>query len=357
MRKVALITGITGQDGSYLAEFLIEKGYEVHGILRRSSSFNTGRIEHLYLDEWVRDMKQSRLVNLHWGDMTDSSSLIRIIGDIHPTEIYNLAAQSHVKVSFDVPEYTAEADAIGTLRLLEAVRICGLEKTCRIYQASTSELFGKVQEVPQKETTPFYPRSPYGVAKQYGFWITKNYRESYNMFAVNGILFNHESERRGETFVTRKITLAAARIKQGFQDKLYLGNLDARRDWGYAKDYVECMWLILQYEKPEDFVIATGEMHTVREFCTLAFQYLGIELEWQGSGVDEKGIDRATERVLVEVDPKYFRPCEVEQLLGDPSKAKDLLGWNPTKTPFAELVRIMVEHDMKFVKKLHTKVV
>ena len=357
MRKVALITGITGQDGSYLAEFLIEKGYEVHGILRRSSSFNTGRIEHLYLDEWVRDMKQSRLVNLHWGDMTDSSSLIRIIGDIHPTEIYNLAAQSHVKVSFDVPEYTAEADAIGTLRLLEAVRICGLEKTCRIYQASTSELFGMVQEVPKNETTPFYPRSPYGVAKQYGFWITKNYRESYNMFAVNGILFNHESERRGETFVTRKITLAAARIKQGFQDKLYLGNLDARRDWGYAKDYVECMWLILQYEKPEDFVIATGEMHTVREFCTLAFQYLGIELEWQGSGVDEKGIDRATGRVLVEVDPKYFRPCEVEQLLGDPSKAKDLLGWNPTKTPFAELVRIMVEHDMKFVKKLHTKVV
>ena len=357
MRKVALITGITGQDGSYLAEFLIEKGYEVHGILRRSSSFNTGRIEHLYLDEWVRDMKQSRLVNLHWGDMTDSSSLIRIIGDIHPTEIYNLAAQSHVKVSFDVPEYTAEADAIGTLRLLEAVRICGLEKTCRIYQASTSELFGKVQEVPQKETTPFYPRSPYGVAKQYGFWITKNYRESYNMFAVNGILFNHESERRGETFVTRKITLAAARIKQGFQDKLYLGNLDARRDWGYAKDYVECMGLIRQYEKAEDFVIATGEMHTVREFCTLAFQYLGIELEWQGSGVDEKGIDRATGRVLVEVDPKYFRPCEVEQLLGDPSKAKDLLGWNPTKTPFTELVRIMVEHDMKFVKKLHTKVV
>ena len=355
MRTVAIITVITGQDGSYLAEFLIEKGYEVHGILRRSSSFNTGRIEHLYLDEWVRDMKQSRLVNLHWGDMTDSSSLIRIIGDIHPTEIYNLAAQSHVKVSFDVPEYTAEADAIGTLRLLEAVRICGLEKTCRIYQASTSELFGKVQEVPQKETTPFYPRSPYGVAKQYGFWITKNYRESYNMFAVNGILFNHESERRGETFVTRKITLAAARIKQGFQDKLYLGNLDAQRDWGYAKDYVECMWLILQHNTPEDFVIATGEMHTVREFCTLDFHYLGIEIECQGSGVDEKGIDRETGRVLVEVDPKYFRPCEVEQLLGDPTKAKTLLGWNPTKTPFAELVRIMVEHDMKFVKKLHYK--
>lgn len=355
MRKVALITGITGQDGSYLAEFLIEKGYEVHGILRRSSSFNTGRIEHLYLDEWVRDMKKNRLVNLHWGDMTDSSSLIRIISDIHPTEIYNLAAQSHVKVSFDVPEYTAEADAIGTLRLLEAVRICGLDKTCRIYQASTSELFGKVQEIPQKETTPFYPRSPYGVAKQYGFWITKNYRESYGMFAVNGILFNHESERRGENFVTRKITLAAARIKQGFQDKLYLGNLDAKRDWGYAKDYVECMWLILQNDKPEDFVIATGEMHTVREFCTLAFHYLGIDLEWQGSGVDEKGIDRETERVLVEVDPKYFRPCEVEQLLGDPTKAKETLGWNPTKTSFSELVRIMAEHDMKFVRKLHLK--
>ena len=327
----------------------------MHGILRRSSSFNTGRIEHLYLDEWVRDMKRNRLVNLHWGDMTDSSSLIRIISDIHPTEIYNLAAQSHVKVSFDVPEYTAEADAVGTLRLLEAVRICGLDKTCRIYQASTSELFGKVQEVPQKETTPFYPRSPYGVAKQYGFWITKNYRESYGMFAVNGILFNHESERRGENFVTRKITLAAARIKQGFQDKLYLGNLDARRDWGYAKDYVECMWLILQNSTPEDFVIATGEMHTVREFCTLAFQYLGMELDWQGSGTNEKGIDKSTGRVLVEVDPKYFRPCEVEQLLGDPAKAKEMLGWNPTKTPFPELVRIMVEHDMRFVKKLHLK--
>lgn len=356
MRKVALITGITGQDGSFLAEFLIEKGYEVHGILRRSSSFNTARIEHLYLDEWVRDMKKSRLVNLHWGDMTDSSSLVRIISDIHPTEIYNLAAQSHVKVSFDVPEYTAEADAVGTLRLLEAVRICGLEKTCRIYQASTSELFGKVQEVPQRETTPFYPRSPYGVAKQYGFWITKNYRESYGMFAVNGILFNHESERRGETFVTRKITLAAARIKLGYQDKLYLGNLDARRDWGYARDYVECMWMMLQHEVPEDFVIATGEMHTVREFCTLAFAELGIRLEWKGTGVDEQGIDTATGRVLVEVDPKYFRPCEVEQLLGDPSKARTVLGWNPTKTPFAELVRIMVEHDMRHVKKIHLKV-
>lgn len=355
MEKIALITGITGQDGSFLAEFLIDKGYEVHGIIRRSSSFNTARIEHLYLDEWVRDMKKSRLVNLHYGDMTDSSSLIRIINNVKPTEIYNLAAQSHVKVSFDVPEYTAEADAIGTLRLLEAVRICGLEKKCRIYQASTSELYGKVQEVPQKESTPFYPRSPYGVAKQYGFWITKNYRESYGMFAVNGILFNHESERRGETFVTRKITLAAARIKQGYQDKLYLGNLDSLRDWGYAKDYVECMWLILQHDTPEDFVIATGEMHTVREFCTLAFSYLGIELEWQGSGVDEQGIDKATGRVLVEVDSKYFRPCEVDQLLGDPTKAKTLLGWNPTKTPFEQLVRIMVEHDMRFVKKLHIK--
>ena len=269
--KKALISGITGQDGSFLAEFLLQKGYEVHGILRRSSSFNTGRIEHLYFDEWVRDMKQKRTINLHYGDMTDSSSLIRIIQSVQPDEIYNLAAQSHVKVSFDVPEYTAETDAVGTLRMLEAVRILGMEKKTRIYQASTSELFGKVQEVPQSETTPFYPRSPYGVAKQYGFWITKNYRESYGMFAVNGILFNHESERRGETFVTRKITLAAARIAQGFQDKLYLGNLDARRDWGYAKDYIECMWLILQHDTPEDFVIATGEMHTVREFATLAF--------------------------------------------------------------------------------------
>ena len=355
MKKVALITGITGQDGSYLAEFLIEKGYEVHGIMRRSSSFNTGRIEHLYLDEWVRDMKKSRLVNLHWGDMTDSSSLVRIIQLVQPDEIYNLAAQSHVKVSFDVPEFTADADAIGPLRLLEAVRILGMEKKTKIYQASTSELYGKVQEVPQKETTPFYPRSPYGVAKQYGFWITKNYRESYGMFAVNGILFNHESERRGETFVTRKITIAASRIAQGFQDRLYLGNLDARRDWGYAKDYVECMWLILQHPTPEDFVIATGEMHTVREFATLAFRHVGIDLEWKGEGVDEKGFDKATGRVIVEVDPKYFRPCEVEQLLGDPTKARNLLGWNPTKTSFEELVRIMVEHDMKFVRKLYLR--
>ena len=351
--KVALISGITGQDGSFLAEFLLQKGYEVHGILRRSSSFNTQRIEHLYFDEWVRDMKQKRLINLHYGDMTDSSSLIRIIQQVQPDEIYNLAAQSHVKVSFEVPEYTAETDAVGTLRMLEAVRILGLEKKTRIYQASTSELFGKVQEVPQRETTPFYPRSPYGVAKQYGFWITKNYRESYGMFAVNGILFNHESERRGETFVTRKITLAAARIVQGLQDKLYLGNLDARRDWGYARDYVECMWLILQHPQPEDFVIATGEMHTVREFATLAFQEVGIELEWQGSGVDEKGIDRKTGKVLVEVDPKYFRPAEVEQLLGDPTKARTLLGWNPRQTSFEQLVKIMAAHDMKFVRKLY----
>ena len=349
--KKALITGITGQDGSFLAEFLLEKGYEVHGLLRRSSSFNTGRIEHLYLDEWVRDMKNMPLVNLHYADMTDSSSLIRIIQMVQPDEIYNLAAQSHVKVSFDVPEYTAEVDAVGTLRLLEAVRILGLERKCRIYQASTSELFGKVQEVPQKETTPFYPRSPYGVAKQYGFWITQNYCEAYNMFAFNCILFNHERERRCENFVTRKITLAAARIAHGVQDKLYLGNLNALRDWGYARDYVECMWLMLQHETPEDFVIATGEYHSVREFCTIAFQEAGIELRWEGEGVDEKGIDIATGRVLVEVDPKFFRPTEVEQLLGDPTKARQLLGWNPCKTPFAELVRIMVKSDMKYVKK------
>lgn len=349
--KVALITGITGQDGSYLAEFLIDKGYEVHGLLRRSSSFNTGRIEHLYLDEWVRDMKKDRLVNLHWADMTDSSSLIRIIGEIHPTEIYNLAAQSHVKVSFDVPEYTADTDAIGVLRLLEAVRICGLEKSCRIYQASTSELFGKVQEIPQKETTPFYPRSPYAVAKLYGFWIMKNYRESYGMYCCNGILFNHESERRGENFVTRKITLAAARIAHGLQDKLYLGNLDARRDWGYAPDYVQCMWLMLQQEQPDDFVIATGEYYSVRDFATLAFHYAGIELEWRDKGMNEKGIDKATGKVLVEVDPKYFRPAEVEQLLGDPTKAKEKLGWNPRQTSFEELVKRMTEFDLKNVKK------
>ena len=355
MSKIALITGITGQDGSFLAEFLLEKGYEVHGIIRRSSSFNTGRIEHLYLDEWVRDMKKERPLTLHYGDMTDSSSLVRILQSIKPDEIYNLAAQSHVKVSFDVPEYTAECDAVGTLRLLESVRILGMEKQCKIYQASTSELYGLVQEVPQKETTPFYPRSPYGVAKQYGFWITKNYREAYGMFAVNGILFNHESERRGETFVTRKITLAASRIAQGFQDKLYLGNMDSLRDWGYAKDYVQCMWLMLQHETPEDFVIATGEYHTVREFVELAFKEAGITIRWEDEGIEEKGIDTATGKTLIEVDPKFFRPAEVEQLLGDPTKAKTLLGWNPCQTSFEQLVKIMVQHDMKFVSKLHLK--
>lgn len=348
--KKALITGITGQDGSFLAEFLLEKGYEVHGLLRRSSSFNTGRIEHLYLDEWVRDMHNKRLVNLHYADMTDSSSLIRILQEVRPDEVYNLAAQSHVKVSFEVPEYTAEVDAVGCLRLLEAVRILGMTQTCRIYQASTSELYGKVQEIPQSETTPFYPRSPYGVAKQYGFWIVKNYRESYDMYAVNGILFNHESERRGENFVTRKISLAAARIAYGVQDCLYLGNLDALRDWGYAKDYIECMWLMLQQPEPEDYVIATGENHSVREFVTLAFRYAGIELRWEGHGLDEKGIDTKTGRTLIAVDPRFFRPAEVEQLLGDPTKARTRLGWNPQKTSFNDLVRIMVENDLTKVR-------
>lgn len=346
-KKIALITGITGQDGSFLAEFLLEKGYEVHGIIRRSSSFNTGRIEHLYLDEWVRDMKRKRLINLHYGDMTDSSSLIRIIQEVQPTEIYNLAAQSHVKVSFDVPEYTAETDAVGTLRLLEAVRILKMERKTRVYQASTSELFGKVREVPQRETTPFYPRSPYACAKVYGYWITRNYRESYGMYAVNGILFNHESERRGETFVTRKITLAAARIAHGRQDKLYLGNLNALRDWGYARDYVECMWLIMQQPEPDDYVIATGEQHSVREFTTLAFARAGINLRWEGEGIDEKGIDTATGRVIVEVDPKYFRPAEVETLLGDPAKARERLGWNPRATSFERLVEIMTDADLR----------
>ncbi len=331
-KKVALITGITGQDGSYLAEFLLEKGYEVHGTLRRSSSFNTGRIEHLYLDEWVRDMKQSRQFELHYAVLTDSCSLFRIIEKIKPDEIYNLAAQSHVKVSFDVPEYTADVDAVGTLRLIESVRIAGRADVTRIYQASTSELYGKVQEVPQRETTPFYPRSPYAAAKLYAFWIMKNYRESYGMYCVNGILFNHESERRGENFVTRKITIAAANIAGGLQDKLYLGNLNARRDWGYARDYVECMWLIMQQPEPDDYVIATGEYHTVREFCTLAFHYVGIELEWQGEGIDEKGIDKSSGRVLVEVDPKYFRPAEVEQLLSDPTKTRTKQRCNPKKT-------------------------
>ena len=348
--KTALITGITGQDGSYLAEFLIEKGYEVHGIIRRSSTFNTGRIEHLYLDEWVRDMQKKRLVTLHYGDMTDSSSLIRIIGLVKPDEIYNLAAQSHVKVSFDVPEYTADTDAIGVLRLLEAVRILGMEKPTRIYQASTSELYGKVEEVPQNENTPFHPRSPYSVAKLYAYWIMKNYRESYGMYTANGILFNHESERRGENFVTRKISLAAARIAAGLQDKLYLGNLNALRDWGYAPDYVECMWLILQQPEPDDYVIATGEYHSVREFATLAFRHAGIELRWEGEGLNEKGYDIASGRCLIEVDPRFFRPAEVDELLGDPTKARTTLGWNPRKTSFDDLVARMVRADMDMVK-------
>ncbi len=345
--KKALITGVNGQDGSFLSDFLLEKGYEVHGIIRRSSSFNTGRIEHLYIEE----LKSSENFYIHYGDMTDTSNIIRLISEIKPDEIYNLAAMSHVKVSFETPEYTADVDGVGTLRILEAVRILGLEKKTRIYQASTSELYGKVQEVPQKETTPFYPRSPYGVAKLYGYWITKNYRESYDMFAVNGILFNHESERRGETFVTRKITMAVARIANGKQDKILLGNLDAKRDWGYAKDYVECMWLILQHETPEDFVIATGEMHTVREFAALAFRHAGIEVEWQGEGIDEKGINAKTGEVVVEVNPEFFRLAEVEQLLGDPTKAKNLLGWNPTATSFEELVQIMVTHDLELLQE------
>ncbi len=349
--KTALITGITGQDGSYLAEFLLEKGYEVHGIIRRSSSFNTGRIEHLYIDELIKDMKIKRSIHLHYGDMSDSTNLIRLISEIKPTEIYNLAAQSHVKVSFEVPEYTADIDALGVLRILEAVRFLGYEKHVKIYQASTSELYGKVQEVPQSETTPFYPRSPYAVAKMYGYWIVRNYRESYGLFAVNGILFNHESERRGETFVTRKITLAAARIAQGKQKKLYLGNLNSQRDWGYAKDYVECMWLMLQHDEPVDFVIATGKMHTVREFATRAFKEAGIEISWEGEGKEEKGICKKTGKVLIEVDSKYFRPTEVDQLLGNPSKAKKLLKWNPTKTPFEKLIKLMVESDMKLVEK------
>lgn len=345
----ALITGITGQDGSYLAEFLLAKGYDVHGIIRRSSSFNTGRIEHLYLDQWVRDQHLQRALHLHYGDMTDSSSLVRIIAEVNPDEIYNLAAQSHVKVSFDVPEYTADTDAVGTLRLLEAVRILGKEKTCRIYQASTSELFGKVEEVPQRETTPFHPRSPYAVAKLYSFWIMKNYRESYGMYTVNGILFNHESPRRGENFVTRKITLAAAAISAGRQDKLYLGNLNARRDWGYAPDYVECMWLIMQQPEPDDYVIATGEYHSVREFTTMAFERVGIKLRWEGEGVNERGTDCATGKVLVEVDPRFFRPSEVDELLGDPAKAREKLGWNPRKTSFQELVNIMVDSDVRLM--------
>lgn len=338
MSKRALITGVTGQDGSYLAELLLEKGYEVYGMIRRSSVDYRERIAHL---------EGSENFHLEYGDLGDSMSLVRLIGEIRPDEIYNLAAQSHVQVSFDVPEYTADVAAVGVLRVLEAVRICGLAKTCRIYQASTSELYGKVEEVPQKETTPFHPYSPYAVAKQYGFWIVKEYREAYQMYCCSGILFNHESERRGETFVTRKITLAAARIAQGMQEKLYLGNLSSLRDWGYAKDYVECMWLILQQEKPEDFVIATGVQHSVREFATLAFHFAGIELVWQGEGLEEKGIDRETGRVLVEVSPDFYRPTDVVNLLGDPTKAKTRLGWNPTGTSFEILVEIMVKHDME----------
>ena len=340
MSKVALITGITGQDGSYLAEFLLEKGYEVHGITRRASISNTARIDH------IKDQ-----ITLHDGDLSDSSSLIRIISIVQPDEIYNLAAQSHVQVSFDVPEYSGDVDALGTLRVLEAVRILGLTKKTRVYQASTSELYGKVEEIPQKETTPFHPYSPYAVAKQYGFWITKEYREAYGMFAVNGILFNHESERRGENFVTRKITLADGRIAEGLQDHLELGNMDSLRDWGYAKDYVECMWLIMQQDKPEDFVIATGVQHTVRDFTEKAFAANGIKLRWEGSGLDEKGYDAETGRMLVCVNPQWFRPTDVDNLWGDPTKAKTVLGWNPQKTSYEELVEIMAKHDRMLAKR------
>ena len=337
MAKKALITGVTGQDGSYLAEFLMNKGYDVHGTIRRSSVDYRERIAHL---------EGKPNFHLHYADMGDSMSIMQVVAKVRPDEIYNLAAQSHVQVSFDAPEFTADVDAVGVLRVLEAVRLCGLADTCRIYQASTSELYGKVEEVPQNELTPFHPYSPYAVAKLYGFWIVKEYREAYNMFCCSGILFNHESERRGETFVTRKITLAAARIAQGKQEKLYLGNLSSLRDWGYDKDYVECMWLILQHERPEDFVIATGVQHSVREFCYLAFKYAGIELEFQGEGLDEKGIDKATGKVVVEVSPDFYRPTDVVNLWGDPSKAKKELGWNPQTTSFEELVRIMVKHDM-----------
>ena len=340
MQKKALITGITGQDGSYLAEFLLEKGYEVHGIHRRSSISNMGRIEHL-LDK----------ITLHDGDLTDSSSLIRIINLVKPDEIYNLAAQSHVQVSFDVPEYSGDVDALGTLRVLEAVRILDLTKKTKVYQASTSELYGKVEEVPQSETTPFHPYSPYAVAKQYAFWMTKEYREAYGMFACNGILFNHESERRGENFVTRKITLAAGRIAEGLQDHLELGNMDSLRDWGYAKDYVECMWLILQQDKPDDFVIATGEQHTVRDFTEKAFSVNGINLRWEGKGLEEKGYDAVTGKMLVCVNPQWFRPTDVDNLWGNPAKAKTVLGWDPQKTSYEELIRIMAEHDRKLAKR------
>lgn len=340
--KKALITGITGQDGSFLAELLLEKGYEVHGITRRASGHNTSKIDHLI---------KANSITLHDGDLSDSTSLIKIIGAVKPDEIYNLAAQSHVQVSFDVPEYSGDVDAIGVLRILEAVRTLGLEKTTKIYQASTSELYGKVEEVPQSETTPFHPYSPYAIAKQYGFWMMKEYREAYGMFCVNGILFNHESERRGETFVTRKITLAAARIAEGLQDHLELGNLDSKRDWGYAKDYVECMWLIMQQDTPDDFVIATGEQHTVRDFTEKAFAANGITLRWEGNGIDEKGYDTATGKMLVCVNPQWYRPTDVDNLWGNPTKAKTVLGWNPQKTSYEELVRIMATNDREIAKR------
>lgn len=344
--KKALITGITGQDGAYLAEFLLNKGYEVHGIKRRSSMFNTDRVDHLYQDPHEEDVR----FFMHYGDMTDSTNIIRIINQVQPDEIYNLAAQSHVQVSFETPEYTANADAIGTLRILEAIKILGLEKKTRFYQASTSELYGKVQEIPQKETTPFYPRSPYAAAKIYGYWITVNYREAYGIYGCNGILFNHESPIRGETFVTRKITRAVARISLGLQKKLYLGNINSQRDWGFAGDYVEAMWLMLQQDEPEDFVIATGEVHSVKEFVEIAFKEVGIDITWQGEGIDEKGIDANNGAVLVEVDPRYFRPTEVEFLLGDPTKAKTKLGWQP-KTSFMQLVKMMIREDVQHAKK------
>ena len=346
MNKTALITGITGQDGAYLAEFLLNKGYIVHGIKRRSSSFNTARVDHLYKDPHERNVN----FFMHYGDLTDSTNLIRIIQEVQPDEIYNLAAQSHVQVSFETPEYTANSDALGTLRLLEAIRILGMEKKTKFYQASTSELYGKVQEIPQKETTPFYPRSPYAAAKLYAYWITINYREAYGIFACNGILFNHESPIRGETFVTRKITMAAAKIKYGMQDRLYLGNLDAKRDWGFAKDYVEAMWLMLQQEKPDDYVIATGETHSVREFIELAFKELGIDIIWQGEGAEEVGIDSRTGKIIVEVDPGYYRPTEVELLIGDSSKARRKLGWKP-KVRLEELVKMMIKSDEEEVLK------
>lgn len=342
MSKIALITGITGQDGSYLAEFLLEKGYDVHGIVRRSSISNTARIDHLI---------EKKAIKLHDGDLSDSSGLIRLIGDIKPDEIYNLAAQSHVQVSFDAPEYSGDVDALGVLRVLEAVRVCGLTKTCKVYQASTSELYGKVEEVPQCETTPFHPYSPYAVAKQYGFWMVKEYREAYDMFAVNGILFNHESERRGENFVTRKITLAAGRIAEGLQDHLELGNMDSLRDWGYARDYVECMWLIMQQKKPDDFVIATGVQHTVRDFTEKAFAVNGITIRWEGKGIEEKGYDVATGKMLVCVNPQWFRPTDVDNLWGDPTKAKTVLGWNPQKTSYEQLIEIMAKHDRELARR------